>query len=46
MPRANDESPLAAQVSTQTIQLANSTVAHSRDRSAAVPVSQEGAGCG
>ena len=43
MPRANDESPLAAQVSTQTIQLANSTVAHSKDRFAAVPISQEGA---
>lgn len=46
MPGANHQGPPATQVSTQTIQLANSTVAHSKDSSAAVPVPQEGAGRG
>jgi hypothetical protein len=37
---------LYRKVSTQTIQLANSTVAHSKDRPPAVPVSEEDAGRG
>jgi hypothetical protein len=36
----------ATQVSAQSIQLANSTDAHGKDRSPAVFVSEEGAGCG
>ena len=46
MSGANHKSPSATPVSTQTIQLANSTDAHSKDRSSAVLVPEEGAGRG